>query len=107
MENTTKKTKGGHEVELRSFITGGESRMISDIFIKDAKITSAGITDGISGTKINEAIDKGIEIVVVSLDGNKENILERILDLPKDDYKEITGWVDDIVKDKDFEEKKI
>ena len=42
------------------------------------------------------AQDKAIELLVVSLDGETENVLQRILDLPKSESEEIFRAVDSV-----------
>lgn len=75
--NQTFKTAGGHTVVLRPFITGRDAQAMSQIT---------------ADTEANKNIlvsNKSMELVVVSLDGITEGVVEKILDLPFADYIEI------------------
>jgi len=102
MERATKTVEisGGVKVEMYTYITGRESREIQQIFLEGTKIHF----DGIGGTAPSDidaslamkAQDKALELLVVSLDGEKEKVLDKILDLPKEDYEKVVGAVSEI-----------
>lgn len=103
MERSTKKieTPSGFQVEVQEYITGREAREIQNIFLSsmEMKIGSDGKPDTSSPIKpevISKAQDKTIELLVVSVNGNKENVLKQVLDLPKADFDFITQSIDDI-----------
>lgn len=90
MDTKTFTTTHGHKIEVKTFVTGRQVQQFTD-----------GIADDITKEKRNQAIsNKSIEILVVSVDDSKENILDTVLDLPFDDYKEILETVNAIVDPK-------
>lgn len=100
MENSNIKftTKGGHEVEVRSFITGRQSRHIKDAFLEDTQFAS---TDGkqsysVAASKTNIAEDRAIEAAVVSIDSKTEKVVDLVLDLPDADYAEVIAKVNEV-----------
>lgn len=96
----TYKTKSGnHVVELKEYLTGREKRQVKNALwhgknmqIKDGK----GESDPVPMDDIDASTDKTIELMVVSLDGSKENVLDRVLDLPGNDYDEILEKIEEI-----------
>jgi hypothetical protein len=93
------KTKGGFEIEYYSYATGREYNQIQDIYLKDAKMTMIGNDikiDGFNPIAETEVNKKTIELLVVSLNGVAENIVDRIMDLPYHDYNEITEILGDV-----------
>lgn len=93
-------TKGGIEVELYTYITGGEARQIQSIFLEGMKFKVG--TDGqttsneMDASLASVAQDKTIELLVVSVKGVKENVLKAILDLPKNDFDEVLAEIDKV-----------
>jgi len=95
-----------HKVELKDWITGREQqdikKPITDVMMR---ITSKGE----SSTEINigeaqrKSTEKAIESVVVSIDGDKKDILNRVYDMPSKDYDFVVKKVDDIVTGEDFQ----
>lgn len=98
-------TPGGVKCEMKEWITGRESEEI-DKPIMDVRfkigVSGQGNAEVNVGDAIRKTTEKAIEIVVISVDGNKENILDKVLELPKTDYKFILKEVDKIVKGVDF-----
>ena len=84
MENITFKTAGGVEVVLKAYITGRQAETLTD-------------ATGETPEKKNLAImHKGMELVVVSINGSTEDILNKVLDLPFADYTEVAEKVAEI-----------
>ncbi|KAA0004647.1 MAG: hypothetical protein FE038_02080 [Thermoplasmata archaeon] len=80
---------GKQKIELLSWITGKEKRELRNVFLKRMNFKMSGAeaqTDQIDGSVIEEAENKAIEIVVVSIDGSKEKILEKVLSMRDKDY---------------------
>jgi len=101
MRQTKKfKTSDNKEIEIYTYITGGEARIITDIFLEgvsfelgeDGKPKTNQINAGLS----SKAQDKLIEILIVSIDGKKENILDEVLGLKKEDFDLIISELDKI-----------
>jgi len=96
---------GKHKVVLKAWITGREKRELRNVFLKNVKdvsgkeepekmLTSAEI--------INEAENKAIETVVVSVDGETKNVLDKILDMRAKDFEFIIEEINKITRDSDF-----
>jgi len=104
----------GHKVELKTYITGRELEAIENVLYNGIK-TSA-IIDNELNKKASVKLDtenflieqthKTIEMVIVSIDEQKENIVERTLDLKKDDYIFIIAEIEKVTNDK-VEKKKL
>jgi hypothetical protein len=82
MERETKtiKTPGGHDVILKSYLTGRETKAITD---KDSLKNID--TQSTANIPVGMALDFANEVVratVISIDGKIENPLDIILDLP-------------------------
>ena len=107
MERETKiiQTPNKHKVEMKSYITGREKRELRSIFLKEMNF---GIQDGgteikeMKGDIIDKAEDKAIEIVVVSVDGKKENVVDAVLSMNSKDYDFIIKEINKVTKDADF-----
>ena len=91
-------TTGGHSVVFRTYITGGEKRQITEIYITAMRGKATGADVEVSVEY--QAENKAIEFAVVSLDGMTENLVERILDLPLEDFDEIRAQVKEITEGK-------
>ena len=106
-ERHTIKTKRGHAVVLRDFITGAHERYIQNAFMENVDIhTTNGKSDfNIPSTRANEAENRTIESVVMSVDGATEDIVKLILDLPSDDKREVMNEIEEITGEKKSEEK--
>jgi len=78
-----------HKVVLKSFITGRDSRELKNVYFKDAEFYLDGAQPKSSKLDMakltQEAEDKAIEIVVVSVDGKEDNKVDAILDMKKRD----------------------
>lgn len=87
MERELKKiiTPSNKEVEIKTYITARERNELRSIYLKNAEISENAIK-GFSATVADEAEKKLIELIVVSFDGSKENIMDRILDGSPEDY---------------------
>lgn len=82
--------KDGTKVELYTYITGREAREITNVFLQGMKFQvgqdGKTQTNEMSASLMNQSQDKAIELLVVSVDGSKENCLAKVLDLPKEGF---------------------
>lgn len=102
---TTKeiRTVGGHVVTLKEWITGGEKRSITNVFLKDVEMKQKGGEQeftGVKGTVTAEAEDVAIKAVVVSVDGKTDNVVSAVLNLPAPDYDEVIAAINEITNPK-------
>lgn len=109
-ETTTIKTPvDKHEIVLKSWITGREKRELRKPFLKEIKISlkkgekDAEAESFNSFEAMNEAENKAIEIMIVSINGKKENILNTVLDMKEKDYSFIIKEINKITKEEDEE----
>lgn len=104
MDRETKEIKlGEHTFVLKTYATGRETQAIQSVYFKGTKI---GISDG---TPTFSDLDPSVQFdvqqemvrqMVVSLDGSTENIVDRVLDLPNEEYVEIIAILDALVSKK-------
>src|SRR4051794_21562220 len=89
-DRTTKtfETPGGHTVVMYDYITGGEVQNIARKAPKDATGSNAAQID---------ASNEALVILIRSLDGETENMLPRILDLPLSDFQAISAEVQALI----------
>jgi hypothetical protein len=88
---------GKATIELKAYLTGREKRAIRDIFLNDKLADSE---------KFNKAQDLSFTTVINSIDGKPEDIVSRVLDMRSEDYNFVVDAINDVTKDKAFEEKK-
>lgn len=106
MENlreTREISVGGHVIVLNTYITGRESRAIEQSMYDKLHLSQRNGEQEISGIKgsvIIEREDAQIKAVVVSIDGNSENIVERLLDFASEHYDEVLTEVRAVVEKK-------
>lgn len=94
--DTTRETKelkvGEHIVVIKTYCTGREYNAIELVYLTGANVSREGaevVVKGFNPTVEQEASQKAIEMLVVSLDGDANDILNRILDLPHPQYLEV------------------
>jgi len=116
MSRETKEIKtpiDGHKVFIKTYITGREYGEIEDILYSGIKISA--IADG-RGAGANANLDDGsfikkqthktIELLVVSVNGKTNNVLNDVLDMKKDDYLFVVDEIEKVTSDKGTDEVK-
>lgn len=102
-----------HKVVLKSFITVKEERLIKRI-MKDVEVTVENSMGGEPTQKIKpfnladkteETENKTFEIIVISVDGETENVLEKLENMDKRDGNFLKREVNKITEGDDFLEK--
>ena len=95
-----------HKVVLKSFITGRDSRELKNVYFKDAEFYLDGAQPKSSKLDMakltQEAEDKAIEIVVVSVDGKEDNKVDAILDMRKQDSDFVISEINKVANDENF-----
>lgn len=105
MELTNLTLPSGIVAVLKPWLTGREKRSLRNVFLKDVEIKTHGSdaeTTGFKGSTIQEAEDAAIALVVIELDGKKEDILNRVLDLRSDDYDALLKAINSVTTDERF-----
>lgn len=103
------KTKSGENtVVLHTYLTRRERRQIKNALFGGKEIAVDGKNDikaSVSMELTDVAEDKTFELMVVELNGSKENILERILELPDAEADQIKAKIDELTGGVDEEKK--
>lgn len=106
-ETKTIQTPGGHEVVLKEWVNGKEIQQIENLIYKNFDIQGARENPNfkLNTSFLTEQTNKTLEMVVVSIDGKTENILEEILVLKAKDYKFIVTEANKVIEGLDEEKK--
>ncbi len=94
-------------VVLKEYATGRESTELQNIYLESAKITVIGNTPKIDGFDMKaeeKVIAKMIELLVVSVDGEKEDLVNTILDMPAEDTNFVVDKLNELTGKKKPEE---
>ena len=93
------------EVVLKAWITGREKREITASYLDSASVGTDMKNVKISAETVQKLQDKTFELIVVSVAGSTDNIVESILDMRSGDYdfivaelNKVTGGEDEKVK---------
>jgi len=97
----------GHVVKLRSWITGRESQKIDGAMFKGVGTTQDGkrLTPKLSESMLSDQENASIEVVVVSVDGKENDVVNAVLNMRAKDYSFVVAEVAKVV-DGDVPEKK-
>lgn len=101
-ETKTITTPGGHAVVLRSYLTGREANQLKELLFADLKLNAEDAESGklaidaIPASFLVKQEEKAIELLVVSVDGTGENVLQLLLDLPSADYETVVAEINEI-----------
>ena len=103
----------GIDIEIKTYITGREYEEIEDILYKGIKLSAiadkgsqaakVGMDDG---SFIKEQKHKAIELMIVSVKGETENVLDKVLDMEKDDYLFVIDEIEKVTGDTEEVKKK-
>lgn len=91
-------TKGGHRVVLKTYATGRESAEIQAVFMRSAKYHLEGNEmkmDGFDPSVTIEANGKSFELLVVSVDGETDDIENRVYNLPTEDCDDVLAAIEE------------
>jgi hypothetical protein len=104
MDRETKDIQiGGHTLVVKTYATAREHQAIQRALLKDAKFDVAGETPQLSDfdpTIMFEMQAETVRQMVVSMDGTAENLVDRCLDLPSDQFDELIAELDALVSKK-------
>lgn len=105
----------GKVVVLRGYITGRIEQAIESVYLEDSKINTEAEHDLSKGQRHGKAEkvkqttsmdakvgqkaqNKALELIVISVDGEKENVVDLVLDLPTKDYRAVVDKVNEITE---------
>ena len=94
-----------HEVEIYTYLTGREKREITNIFLSSASLSiSTGKqdvkADNFDASLMDKANDKAITLLIASVDGKKENVLDAVLNMKNEDYDFVIAAINEIQQPK-------
>ena len=97
----------GIKVVLKSWITGKESQAIDSAMFAGVgtRVDGKKLQPKLSDTMIADQENASIKAVVVSVDGNENNVVDSVLNMRAGDYKFVLEEVKKVV-DGDIDEKK-
>jgi hypothetical protein len=93
-------TPNNHKVVIKTYITGREERAIRNVYLENIDVTGQGTIKDIKADLVGKAENKAIEVLVVSVDGKTENLVDVVLDLRKEDYDFVIENINEIIGDK-------
>lgn len=93
-------TPSGHKIEIKTYITGRELEDLDDISYKMARANQLKGKDlgEENESYMKQKLHKSIEIVVISVNNKKENILDTILDMKQSDYSFVINKITNVIK---------
>lgn len=101
-ETKTITTKSGISVEVHSYVTGRDRKVINEALLTGAQLTE-GEAPKIDGLAISRAQEAALKALVVSLNGSRDNVYENLLDLRDSEYNEVVEAVNAVTANaKDF-----
>lgn len=104
MDRETKELKvGSHTYQVKSYATAREHNAIQQAYFKGTKLEVVGDQPKISEFNPGVQFDVNQELIrqiVISIDGNAENIVERCLELPNDEFDALVQQLDLLVSKK-------
>jgi hypothetical protein len=104
MDRETKDIEiGGRKFKVKTYATAREHQAIQQAYFKGTKLEVVGEQPKISELNpgvLHEVHQEMIRQLVVSMDGTADNIVERCLDLPHDDFGALVGQLDTIISKK-------
>jgi len=99
---------GEQEVELKAWLTGRETRELKKILQEGMEFSMEGrggdtkVKNDKMAELMEKAEDKAIQTVVVSIDDDKEEVLESILDMRSQDYDFVVEEINKVTGGDDF-----
>ena len=90
-----------HKVVLNAWITGREKRELRNVFLSKMKVGKAE-TETNPAVLTDEAENKAITMIVVSVDGVKDKIIDKILDMKGKDYDFVIKEINKVSRETDF-----
>jgi hypothetical protein len=101
-ETKTFTTPGGKEFEINAYLTGRESLEIRAVLTSGIKVSIDDISTGkqsmeeMPASLVTDQKMKALSLILVSLEGNKENVLDRVLDLSESEYEFIAEKAEEV-----------
>jgi len=101
-ENTSLTTPAGNTFVLRAYLTGREAAEVKAIMLSSLKMTMSDLESkkvdmgGLSGEVLAQQERKTLEYLLVSVNGETENAVDKLLDLPSTEYDAVLKKIEEI-----------
>lgn len=92
-------TKGGTVIVHKTYLTGREMNEVQKVLLKNVTVDIKGASQSVQGfeaSSITELNNKTIEMMVVSVNGISDKVIDTILDLPNEEYSEVIEKLNEI-----------
>lgn len=102
-EVLTLTTKNKHVITYCTYATGREARAIEQKYLGSVEIDMAGGVPNfkkMDTTAPFEAEKEAIKLLVRSIDGKTDNIVDLALDLRQEDYEQLVAAINEVTKKK-------
>lgn len=100
MERETKEVRiGSNMVEIKTYATGREATAIQQAYLKSASVEIVGGEARVKDFNPSALDDVRAEMIrqlVVSLNGDNTNLVDRCIDLPNEEYVELVATLDEL-----------
>jgi len=106
---------GNHKVRIKTWLTGRERRAIRGIIFENVNLSSE-LLEGkeedikpkyeLGAEVIQKMQDKAFESIIEEIDGNKEDIVNRVLNMHEKDYDFIVKEIDKVTQSLSEDSKK-
>lgn len=97
----------GFEIGYYSYITAGEKQQITEIMTSNMSADATGSVKGdIPLSLVYKSNDKALELLVTSVNGITDNILEHVKGLPSSDYDVLLEEINKVTSDSAYTQKK-
>lgn len=93
------KTQHDYTVVMKDYITGREFNEIQNSYLEGAKVNvvdGKASIDGFDASAETKATDKMIGLMVVSVDGKTEDVINAVNDMRVEDYQEVIAKLNEI-----------
>lgn len=102
-ETRTFKTPSGHEVVIKTYATGREVRTIENKYYQKSKLELVAGQPKITDMDLSaqfEVEQEMIRLLVDSIDGSKDDVVNKALDLRSQDYEALINELNEVTKKK-------
>ena len=83
-----------HEVVIKSWLTGREKRLIQSVYLDE--VTFGGKEYQVKGELLTKAQDAALLQLIVSVNGDPKDILEKLLDFRSEDFDFVVAEINKI-----------
>jgi hypothetical protein len=85
-------------IVYKEYITGRDLQAIEACLMEGMTVGADGKPQGFNPLAIQKRLNKAIVACVLSVDGKTDDVLNKVLDLPKDKFNEVVAKVTEIAE---------